>query len=247
MPRQRRSLLGRDHQMFNVCHAQCLLKLSFFCLPFAMAPQLTTILQHSGRPNPSRPSPPLQARNRRTQGNSTIPTLLRPSDSETPIRATCSRSRARLTSCRTGIRNPLAVACHSSASRSVRGFLGTFVRRYQPMRNPCEACHYHAKGYSTGASDSWSLGWARVKNAFFFSLLNFFLFLVGLSVRCLLGRGISCSWLHVSVRLRLREYLVETAGVFMVHGVKVEVIPRYSVLLPPFFFVYPLISCSYQC
>lgn len=37
MPHQRRSLLERDHQMFNVCHAQCLLKLSFsvYHLPWA--------------------------------------------------------------------------------------------------------------------------------------------------------------------------------------------------------------------
>lgn len=84
-------------------------------------------IRHSRRPNPHRPAPPLQARNRGPQRNPQIPTLVRPAPPQTALCAPCARSRSRPATGRSGRRAALAVARHPGAPGSRRGVSGASV------------------------------------------------------------------------------------------------------------------------
>lgn len=56
-------------------------------------------------------------------------------------------------------RHALAIASHTSAPGGRRGIPCSFIRGLESMRHTCEACHNHAEGYTTRATDTRRLGW----------------------------------------------------------------------------------------
>ena len=82
--------------------------------------------------------------------NSQVSKIHRPPDPQGTIPAPCAWNRSGLQ-----VWSSFSVYRCPGLARSQWSILGWIVWGYQPLRDPCKACHNHAQGYSVGTPHPW--------------------------------------------------------------------------------------------